>query len=161
MTIQILTTGTCRDKNILALESEYLKRLKGLGAKALWECSVREIKSSPATNPTQASREESTHQLAALAKLPPGALPVLLHEHAKPQPTMAFATQLAGWLEQGRTPVFLIGGAAGFDESVLEKVPTRLSLSPMTFPHQLCRALLAEQIYRAQTIAAGHPYHRP
>lgn len=156
MSIQILPTGTCRDKSILSLESEYIKRLKGI-----WTLSVRELKSSPATNPGQASREEATHQLTAIGKLPPGAIPVLLHEHAKPIDTMAFAKKLAGWLEQGRTPAFLIGGAAGFDESVLAHVPERLSLSPLTFPHQLCRALLAEQIYRAQTIAAGHPYHRP
>jgi 23S rRNA (pseudouridine1915-N3)-methyltransferase len=156
MSIQILPTGSCRSQAILNLESEYIKRLKGI-----WQFSVRELKSSPATNPAQASREEATHQLAALSKLPPGALPVLLHEHAKPMDTMTFAKKLAGWLEQGRTPVFLIGGAAGFDDAVLATVPERLSLSPLTFPHQLCRALLAEQIYRAQTIATGHPYHRP
>lgn len=156
MSILILPTGTCRDKSILALENEYIKRLKGI-----WNLSVRELKSSPASNPAQASREEAVHQLAAIAKLPPGAIPVLLHEHAKPVATMPFATKLAGWLEQGRTPAFLIGGAAGFDDSVLNAVPERLSLSPLTFPHQLCRALLAEQIYRAQTISTNHPYHRP
>lgn len=156
MSIQILPTGTCRDKAILALESEYIKRLKGI-----WQTTVRELKSSPAANPAQASREEAAHQLAAIGKLPPGSVPVLLHEHAKPTDTMAFAAKLANWLEQGRTPVFLIGGAAGFDESIEAKVTERLSLSPLTFPHQLCRAMLAEQIYRAQTIASNHPYHRP
>ncbi|MFZ2586811.1 MAG: 23S rRNA (pseudouridine(1915)-N(3))-methyltransferase RlmH [Alphaproteobacteria bacterium] len=163
----LLPTGTCKDKHLLALEADYLKRLK-----KPWLLEVRELKASKAENPAQAKAEEAATQLAALKSLPAGTLPVLLHEHspdlrspkgvAGPNPTTeALAKQLQTWLNNGQTPAFFIGGAAGFHESVLAAVPTRLSLSPLTFPHQLCRVMLAEQVYRAYTLAIGHPYHRP
>lgn len=152
----LLPTGTTKDKHLLALEDDYLKRLK-----KPWQVEVRELKASKATTPAQAKAEEATFQLAALKTLPSNALPILLHEHAKPTTTEAFAKNIQMWLDNGQIPVFLIGGAAGFHESLLAAVPTKLSLSPMTFPHQLCRVMLAEQLYRAFTLSIGHPYHRP
>ena len=69
----------------------------------------------------------------------------------------AFGERLAGW---GRSACFVIGGAEGLDASVLDRADFVLSLGAMTWPHFLVRAMLAEQLYRAQAIAAGHPYHR-
>jgi 23S rRNA (pseudouridine1915-N3)-methyltransferase len=70
------------------------------------------------------------------------------------------AVLLDRWLALGRPVCFLIGGAEGLDASVLTRAEVTLSLGPMTWPHFLARAMLAEQLYRARTIAAGHPYHR-
>jgi len=64
------------------------------------------------------------------------------------------------WLEQARPVCFLIGGAEGLDASVLARADAVLSLGPLTWPHMLARAMLAEQLYRAQAIRTGHPYHR-
>ncbi len=72
----------------------------------------------------------------------------------------ALAARLTRWEEAGRTPCFLIGGAEGLDPAVLARAEHRLSLGPMTWPHFLVRGMLAEQLYRAQAIRAGHPYHR-
>lgn len=156
MTILILATGTTRNKHLLALEADYLKRL----AKP-WQVEVRELKASKHTNPLAARAEEADTQLTALKTLPAGNHPVLLHEHAPPPTTAALSNHLQNLLDNGHTPVFIIGGAAGFDDRVHAAIPHKLSLSPLTFPHQLCRLLLVEQLYRAHTLAIGHPYHRP
>ena len=67
---------------------------------------------------------------------------------------------VARLLERWVRPCFLIGGAEGLDAPVLSRAAFVLSLGPLTWPHMLVRALLAEQLYRAQSILAGHPYHR-
>lgn len=72
----------------------------------------------------------------------------------------AFATALARWGEAGRAVGFLIGGAEGLDRSLLTAADATLSLGPQTWPHMLARVMLAEQLYRAQSLGAGHPYHR-
>jgi len=70
------------------------------------------------------------------------------------------ARLLARWAGTGRMLVFAIGGAEGLDAAVLVRAAQRLSLSRLTLPHLLARALLAEALFRAQAIATGHPYHR-
>lgn len=70
------------------------------------------------------------------------------------------AKLLAGWLERSKKLSFVIGGAEGLDAPVIARAGAKLSLGPLTWPHMLVRPMLAEQIYRAQSILAGHPYHR-
>ncbi len=72
----------------------------------------------------------------------------------------ALATLLERWLADQRPLCFLIGGAEGLDAAVIERADHMLSLGAMTWPHLLARVMLAEQIYRARAITAGHPYHR-
>jgi 23S rRNA (pseudouridine1915-N3)-methyltransferase len=67
---------------------------------------------------------------------------------------------MQGWMADGRTPCFVIGGAEGLDASVLRRADATLSFGALTWPHMLVRIMLVEQIYRAQAILAGHPYHR-
>jgi 23S rRNA (pseudouridine1915-N3)-methyltransferase len=72
-----------------------------------------------------------------------------------------FAEHLAGWRDAGVPElVFAIGGAEGLDRTILDRAAVRMSLGPMTWPHFLVRGMLLEQLYRAQQILAGHPYHR-
>ena len=74
---------------------------------------------------------------------------------------MHFAHTLARWRDEGRpAAAFLIGGADGLDPALLAGADLKLSFSPMVWPHQLVRIMLAEQLYRATTILSGHPYHR-
>jgi 23S rRNA (pseudouridine1915-N3)-methyltransferase len=70
------------------------------------------------------------------------------------------ATLLQRWQGSGRPLAFVIGGAEGLDAPVLARANAVLSLGPLTWPHALARVMLVEQLYRAQAIAAGHPYHR-
>lgn len=96
-----------------------------------------------------------------LAEIPKGAVVVALDGRGKPLSSVAFARRLGAWRDGGaRDVVFLIGGAEGLDEAILRKAALTLSLGPMTWPHLMVRAMLAEQIYRAQAILSGHPYHR-
>jgi 23S rRNA (pseudouridine1915-N3)-methyltransferase len=92
-----------------------------------------------------------------------GRVPVLvaLDEHGEALDTLGFARRYAAWRERAAEEVaFLIGGADGLAPEVKEAADLTLSLGPMTWPHLLVRGLLAEQLYRAQQILAGHPYHR-
>ncbi len=74
--------------------------------------------------------------------------------------TDGLVQQLAMWRDTGRALAFLIGGAEGLDASVLARADTTMSLGCLTWPHMLVRVMLVEQLYRAQAIAGGHPYHR-
>ena len=96
-----------------------------------------------------------------MAAVPEGATVVVLDEGGRTLTSAAFARRIGGWRESGvRDLAFLIGGTDGMDESVIGRADLVLSLGSMTWPHLLVRGMLAEQIYRAQTILSGHPYHR-
>lgn len=97
---------------------------------------------------------------ALLAALPAQAIVVALDLGGNTPSSEAFAALLTGWLDRARPVCFLIGGAEGLDASVLARADYTLSFGSLTWPHQLVRVLLAEQLYRARAIAAGHPYHR-
>ncbi len=95
-----------------------------------------------------------------LERCPKGALRVALDEHGRQVSTLELAELLAGWLQSGRDVAFFIGGADGLDAALLAQVDMRLALSRLTLPHALARVLLTEQLYRAASLLAGHPYHR-
>ena len=108
--------------------------------------------------PAEAKRREAAGLLAAL---PPVALAVVLDLGAAAPGSDGLARLLERWLGVSRPLCFLIGGADGLDPSVPARADHLLSLGPMTWPHMLVRVMLAEQLYRAQSILRGHPYHRP
>lgn len=85
---------------------------------------------------------------------------VALDEHGSACDTQGLAGKLADWRMSGRDIALLVGGADGLDPICLERADETLSLSTLTFPHELVRVIVAEQLYRAWTILAGHPYHR-
>ena len=83
---------------------------------------------------------------------------ILLDERGQMWDSPTLSKKLAGGLEAGKRVVLVIGGAYGFSEEIRKKY-VLWSLSKLVFPHQICRLLVAEQIYRAQEIYLGHPYH--
>lgn len=95
-----------------------------------------------------------------LAALPQGASLIALDERGKGFSTQGLSVMLAGWMRDGSHPAFAIGGADGLSEAVKERADKLLALSALTLPHGLVRVLLAEQLYRAASILARHPYHR-
>ena len=107
--------------------------------------------------PSEVKRREAGSLLAAL---PATAFSVVLDGGGDCPGSEGLARLLERWLTAGRPPWFVVGGAEGLDATVLSRADHVLSLGPMTWPHMLVRALLAEQLYRAQCILAGHPYHR-
>jgi 23S rRNA (pseudouridine1915-N3)-methyltransferase len=96
-----------------------------------------------------------------LAAVPPGARLIALDERGQSWSSRELAERLGRWRDQGTTTLaFATGGADGLGQAVLDRADTILSLGAMTWPHLLARSLLLEQLYRAQQILAGHPYHR-
>ena len=96
-----------------------------------------------------------------LEALPPAATLVVLDERGAAWSSREFADRLAAWRDRGIPDLaFAIGGAEGLGAAVLDRATATLSLGPMTWPHLLVRGMLLEQLYRAQQILAGHPYHR-
>jgi 23S rRNA (pseudouridine1915-N3)-methyltransferase len=98
---------------------------------------------------------------ALLKQVPRGALTVALHEHGKQWKS----TELAQWIDGQQTAgvssiAFLLGGPDGHSQNLLSKVDKTWSLGKLTLPHELARLVLAEQLYRAVSMLAGHPYHR-
>ncbi len=96
-----------------------------------------------------------------LGALPQGARLIALDERGMHWSSVELAHHLAGWRDAGNSVVaFAIGGADGLGTAVIERADAVLSLGKMTWPHLLVRGMLLEQLYRAQQILAGHPYHR-
>jgi len=92
--------------------------------------------------------------------IPRGAAMVALDETGQSMSTRAFAMQIERWRADARDVAFVIGSADGLDATLKRQADRLLSLSAMTLPHGLARVMLAEQLYRANSLAAGHPYHR-
>jgi len=89
-----------------------------------------------------------------------GARVVALDERGRPWTTRTLAERLDRWRGEGEDIAFVIGSADGLDESVRQRAAAVVALSALTLPHGLVRVLVAEQLYRAATLLAGHPYHR-
>ena len=96
-----------------------------------------------------------------MPSLPPGTKTIILDEKGKSLGSVAFAEQLGRWRDDGiRETRFLIGAADGFDDAARAEADLLINFGAMTWPHMMARAMLAEQLWRAASILAGHPYHR-
>jgi len=155
MKIAILQTGKTTDKHISEGVEIYSVRLKKYcGFEIITIPELKETRNMPVK---EQKIREGKKILQALGK---DDFVVLLDERGKEFRTVDFAEWLKSRLQvPGKRLVFVVGGPWGFSEEVNEKAGFRLSLSKMTFPHQLVRLLFAEQLYRAFTIIKGEPYH--
>jgi len=140
------------------LVSRYLDRARASGKPlALTGFDVLEFPESRAGS-AEARKDEEARVLAAA--LPEG-VRIVLDEHGKSISSQDFAARLGRWRDDGRPAAsFVIGGADGHGRELIDNADLTLSFSPLTWPHQLVRIMLAEQLYRATTILSGHPYHR-
>jgi len=156
MRIFVVAAGRARGTPEDALFAEYAKRLRTAPAR-IGPLESREIETK--SKAPAARKIEEAEKLRA--QIPDGTLLVALDPRGKPLSTEDFARQLARWRDDSTGSVaFVIGGADGLDESLVREARFRLSLGSMTWPHMLARAMLAEQLWRAASILAGHPYHR-
>jgi 23S rRNA (pseudouridine1915-N3)-methyltransferase len=155
----IATVGRLKSGPERELCERYLTRARDAGrALRFVPIDVAEIAESNARRPADRMAEEAKGLLAAV---PVGSRKIALDARGKTMSSEDFAKRLAGWRDQGAAAVtFFIGGADGLDDSVRRAADLSVAYGAATFPHQLVRMLLAEQIYRSVTILAGHPYHR-
>lgn len=119
-----------------------------------------ELKPEERTSGKTTEKAKALEGARILAAVPDGAELIALDEKGKSVTTQGLSVMLTGWMRDGAHPVFVIGGADGLSGEVRERSMRLLSLSALTLPHALVRVVLAEQLYRAWSILARHPYHR-
>jgi len=159
MRILVLAIGRLKQGPEAELAERYRKRAAQAGRSlGLREIEIVEIKESRAQEAEKRMIEESI----ALANLiPEKAITIILDERGKSLPSAELTEQIRSWRDEGvAAVVFIIGGADGLAGSLRDKAALKLSFGAATWPHQMVRIMLLEQIYRAVTILAGHPYHR-
>ena len=131
-----------------------VKSGRGIGLRAL---EVVEIAESRAREAQRRMLEES---IALANVIPKDAATVLLDPRGEALDSNSFAKRLSGWNDSGRDAAFVIGGPDGLAPTLRDQADLHLACGALTWPHQLVRIMLLEQIYRATTILSGHPYHR-
>lgn len=154
MTTTLLFVGKTTDPHIDTLCQEYLRRLTHYLPVRVQV--IPELRNTKALTPDQQKQAEGELILRAV---PQSADLILLDEHGKEYRSVEFAQQLQKKMSSGRDLFFAIGGPYGFSQLVYERANGKVSLSQMTFSHQMVRLFLIEQIYRAMTILRGEPYH--
>lgn len=154
MRIHVIAVGRARGGPEQELFQSYGRRLK-------WPVTLKEVEEKRKLPAAELKLREGELLLAALPERAAGAVMVALDESGKRLSSAAFAKQLGLWRDRGIADLaFLIGGADGLSDAVRGRADLLLSLGDMTWPHLLVRVLLIEQLYRGQSILAGHPYHR-
>lgn len=154
MKITLLVVGKTTSAQVESLIQEYQKRLTHYLPFALQV--IPELKNTKALTPDQQKQAEGELILRAVAQ---SADLVLLDEHGKEFRSIEFADYMQKKMSSGRDVVFVVGGPYGFSEAVYQRANGKISLSKMTFSHQIVRLFFVEQIYRAMTILRGEPYH--
>lgn len=150
MRVVIAAIGKARGGAERDLFDEYVKRLP-------WKVELKEFEFRSERDSKKRIAKESE---ALLNAVPTGTALIALDERGKAETSAAFAARLGRFRDSGRALAFLIGGADGHSEDVRARADHLLAFGPMTWPHLLVRAMLAEQLFRAHSIMSGHPYHR-
>jgi 23S rRNA (pseudouridine1915-N3)-methyltransferase len=154
MAFRVIAVGHRMPAWVRAGFDDYAKRMPR-------DCTLRLVELRP--EPRVPGRPAATILAAEAARIrraADGARLVALDERGSGWTTRQLADNLQQWRREGGDIAFAIGSADGLDPALKRSADTRLSLSPLTLPHGLARVLLAEQLYRATSLAAGHPYHR-
>jgi len=157
--ILIVAVGRLKQGPERELAERYRKRASDAGRSAgLSAIEVIKIKESRAADANRRMLEES---IAIANVLPEQTSVVLLDPRGESMSSSSFAGRLQGWRAEDRPAVaFVIGGHDGLASNLRDKANIAIAFGPATWPHQLLRIMLLEQIYRAVTILVGHPYHR-
>ena len=158
MNIAIIGVGRLREHFWRDAADEYKKRLSRFVK--LEEIELGDKPEAAKPSPADAARVMAEEGREILRRIRPEDEVIALCIEGKPQSSEAFAETLRGLAGGGRRVVFIIGGSLGLAPEVTARAQRRLSFSPMTFPHQLARVMLLEQLYRACKINAGERYHK-
>jgi 23S rRNA (pseudouridine1915-N3)-methyltransferase len=159
MKLLVAAVGRLKEGPERELAERYRKRAEQTGRRiGFRDTEVIEIRESRAQEVGKRMIEES---IALASVIPDRAITLALDQRGESLDSTALATRLSRWRDDGRpATVFIIGGDDGLAPSLRDKANMTLAFGSATWPHQLVRAMLLEQIYRAVSILAGHPYHR-
>lgn len=122
--------------------------------------AVKEVKAEARTGGKPVAQLMAAEAQRIEKAIPAGDIVVAMDEHGRDMTTVDFANKISTWKNEGSGVTFVIGGADGLDPALKARARLMLRLSSMTLPHAFARVLLTEQIYRAWSILANHPYHR-
>lgn len=148
--LHLIVVGKLGDKHIEELEKDYYKRL------TVPKLFIHEAR---AHSEDLAKEAKEVGMIIDDISKKENPYIVLLTENGKQFTSVDFSKWLSN-INERQSVVFVIGGASGHGDAIIKRSHFKLSLSELTYPHKLARLLLVEQIYRAQTIAAGHPYNK-
>ena len=154
MKITLLFTGKTSDARFASLIDDYQQRLKHYVPFDF--VVVPDVKNAKSLSEEQLKSAEGE---AILARLTPAMEVILLDEHGREFRSIEYADWLQKKMGSGKDLTLIIGGAYGFSKAVYDRANGKLSLSQMTFSHQMIRIMAIEQLYRAMTILRGEPYH--
>ncbi len=159
MRIVVAAVGRLKQGPERELAERYRKRAADVGRRAgLSAIDIVEIKESRAGDAGRRMLEES---IAIANIIPDRAVTIILDERGENMSSGSFAGRLQGWRAEDKPAiVFILGAADGLAPALREKASLAIAFGAATWPHQLIRIMLLEQLYRAVTIIAGHPYHR-
>jgi 23S rRNA (pseudouridine1915-N3)-methyltransferase len=159
MRLIVAAVGRLKQGPERELAASYCKRAEATGRALGWRAiEIVEIRESRAQDRDRRRTEES---IALANVIPNGAVVVVLDERGESLDSAALAGLMRQWRADNReSACFIIGGAEGLAPNLLDRAKVRLAFGAATWPHQLIRIMLLEQIYRAGTILSGHPYHR-
>jgi 23S rRNA (pseudouridine1915-N3)-methyltransferase len=159
MNITILAVGRLKERYLLEAQQEYLKRLSAYARVNVVEVPDESVPEGAPAAVEERIKEKEAGRLSR--HIQPGACVVALDREGGQMSSEEFAEFIADLGLRGKSQVaFVIGGTLGLSGEILARAQHRLSFSMMTFPHQLMRVILMEQVYRAFKIARGEPYHR-
>ena len=154
MKIQLFLTGKTTDARLFSLIEDYQQRLKHYVPFEL--VVIPDIKNAKSLSQDQLKTAEGE---AILSRLTPAMDVLLLDEHGREFRSIEYAEFLQKKMASGKDLALIIGGAYGFSEAVYQRANGKISLSQMTFSHQMIRLMAIEQLYRAMTILRNEPYH--
>ena len=159
MNINIIAVGKIKEKYLGDGIREYLKRLTPFANVKISE--VADEKTSEGSSPKEQEQIKALEAERILRHIKPGQVVVVLAIEGQMMDSVQLAQAVASWGLAGKSEAaFVIGGSLGLHKSVMERANLVLSFGKMTFPHQLMRLILVEQIYRAFKINRGEPYHK-
>ena len=154
MKLTLLLTGKTTDAHLQALIDDYIKRLTHYVPFSVQV--LPDLKNAKALSMEQVKEQEGQFILKALT---PNQEVILLDEHGREFRSMEFADYVQRKMASGRDVTFVVGGPYGFSRAVYDRADGQVSISKMTFSHQMIRLLFTEQLYRAMTILHHEPYH--
>jgi 23S rRNA (pseudouridine1915-N3)-methyltransferase len=159
MRLVVAAIGRLKDGPERELAERYRKRAEQTGRRiGFRDTEIVEIRESRAQEVSKRMTEES---IALANVIPERAIAILLDERGESLDSATLANRLAKWRDDGRpATVFVIGGDDGLAPTLRDRATVKLAFGAATWPHQLIRIMLLEQIYRAVSILSGHPYHR-
>lgn len=154
LVLKLLAVSQMKEGTWLERQKHYSKLLRSYA-----KMDLVEIRSETFSDPSERVRVLALEEEKIQKQLPNGAVTILLDAKGKTYTSEDFAQTIETWSDGGRTLCFIIGGPLGLSDNLKAQAHHLLSLSPLTFPHDMARIMLLEQLYRASTITAGKTYH--